>query len=151
MAAAEEFRGWFSGYESMQWPMAMFGRTGIWEWWWGGKRNEWLDVGRLVGALDGVEREGRDKVCVVVGKEDMMYRPYMWERVCDEFKAAIRKVRGGNVVSGDSQLGEPIEAVTVESADGVRLVLVDDAGHHIQNDVYCGETAEAVLRWASQV
>lgn len=130
--------------------MAMLGRTKFGEWW-GGKKNEWLDVGGLVEALD--EKERGDRVCVVVGKEDMMYRPVMWERVCDEFRAAIRKVRSGNGKGDETEVevGEPIPAVMVESADGVRLVLVDDAGHHVQNDVYCDETAEAVLRWANQI
>lgn len=126
------------------------GRTGVREWW-GGEKNEWLDVRRVVGALDRVEREGGEKFCVVQGREEMMYRPYMWESVCDEFRVAVRKARGGSVKDSNTRIGKPIEAVTVESADGVWLVLVDDSGHHVHNDMYCDETAEAVMRWPGQV
>lgn len=129
----------------------MFGRN--FGEWWGGKPGVWLDVEDVVTGIDGVEGEG-ERVCVMVGREDMMYRPEMWERICREFRGVIGKLRGEGRDDGsacDRAEEEVIEKVIVERADGVRLVLVDESGHHVQNDVYCDQAAEALLKWVLQV
>lgn len=154
----------------MDWPTKMVGAS-LADWAWRGKPNQWLSPLEIVKGLDGVagekaaginlgatNDEEKDRVCVIVGREDMMYRPAMWERMCKEYRDALGEVRGRKngssaveSMESSNKIGEPIEGVSVERGDGVRLILVEDSGHHVQNDVRCDEAAEAFLRWANQV
>lgn len=156
-ARVHEFVRWMPRYETLVWPQAMFGRS-IADWLWRGRPNEWLDTRDVVRGLDesgsgGQRDREKDLVCVMVGREDMMYRPALWERMCKEYRDALAEAKGRREqgISADVELEAPIDAVSVERGDGVRLALVEQSGHHVQNDAKCDEAAEAFLRWANQV
>lgn len=151
------FKQWMPAFESMGWPSAMVGNS-FWAWA-RGNPNTWLIAKDIYSNLQNAG-DGSDKVCVLIGKEDMMYRPWMWERQCEEYRDGLRQLRKEKKVDSTNETNstrsrvlddKPIDHVTVTSEEGVRLVLVDDSGHHVQNDVYCNEAAEALLRWARQV
>lgn len=119
-----------------------------------GKPNTWLSTGDIFSSIQNAG-DGKDKICVMIGKEDMMYRPWMWERQCREYRDGLRKLKGekriDEVSAPKSGSDDSIEATSMECEGGVRLVLVEDSGHHVQNDVYCEQAAEALLRWVNQV
>ena len=50
----------------------------------------------------------------------------------------------------DSGSISAIDGTKIESAAGVRLVIVDGAGHHLQNDVQRDAGAEALLQFVRQ-
>ena len=149
-----DFRQWMPAFESMGWPVGMLGNN-FWSWVLG-RPNTWLSARDICENIQGAgDREGKDRICVVVGKEDMMYRPWMWERQCAEYRDGLRELQSekqARDVNSSETRSEMIgEVVTVRSDGGVRLALVEDSGHHVQNDVYHDEACEAVLRWATQV
>ncbi|KAK5936890.1 hypothetical protein PMZ80_010828 [Knufia obscura] len=147
-----EFRRWMPDYESMGWPVGMVGDN-FWGWVLG-RGNTWLSCGDIVRNIRDAGN-GRDKVCIMVGKEDMMYRAWMWERQCGEYRDALKDLKSQKQVNDATKLrdeNQEVEGVAkVKSEDAVRLILVEDSGHHVQNDVYCNEAAEAFLKWANQV
>lgn len=144
------FKQWFPAFESMGWPTGMLGNFSAWI----RGENKWLDEKAIVSNIEGAT-DGKDKICVLVGKKDMMYRPWMWERQCAEYRAAVKELKtekqGNFQLAAEVVADTNIEAVTVDSQGGVRLVLVEDSGHHVQNDVYNEQAAEALLTWAKQV
>ena len=152
LSQAAQFRRWMPHYESMGWPTGMLGDS-LWSWMRGNPK--WLSTKDIYSNLQN-GGDGRDKVCVMVGKEDMMYRSQMWERQCKEYRDALAHLKEEKKVEemrspSSIQDEESIEAVSVKSKGGVRLVLVEESGHHVQNDVYHEQAAEAFLRWANQV
>lgn len=137
MSRTGEFRSHMPAFEAMAWPMGMTGS--FWSWWKG--EPKWLDCKDIVRNID--QDGSGDKVCVIVGKEDMMYRPWMWEKQCELYREALER---------KTEKSEKKDGVVLEqSQDGVRLLSVEDSGHHVQNDVYHDEAAEAFMRWAKQV
>lgn len=148
VSKVQEFRKWMAGFEAMGWALDMIG-TDILEWF-AGKGNRWLDCGDVV---RNIARDGNtgQEVCLLIGREDMMYRACMWEKQVAEYRLAIEKKRGTSEERKESRQEESIEKVTVQSDGGVRLILVADSGHHVQNDLYADQAAEALLRWIKQV
>lgn len=146
------FKQWFPPFESMGWPVGMMGSFSAWI----SGKNKWLNENDVVSNIESIA-DDKDKICVIIGKEDMMYRPWMWQRQCAEYRAAIQKPKlekqKQSVTKPNTRpdTDSAIDAVAVESRGGVRLVLVDHSGHHVQNDVYNAQAAEALLRWAYQV
>ncbi|KAK5102577.1 hypothetical protein LTR70_000435 [Exophiala xenobiotica] len=146
------FKRWMPAFESMGWPTGMVGDN-FWGWV-VGRPNTWLRAKDIVSSIRAAGY-GKDKVCVMVGKEDMMYRSWMWERQCREYRDGLRELQNERKL--DDSIYPPREpdivhgVASAESEDGVRMVLVGESGHHVQNDVYCDQAAEAFLRWANQV
>ncbi|KAJ9650448.1 hypothetical protein H2198_010241 [Neophaeococcomyces mojaviensis] len=159
LSATADFRQWMPAYETMGWPIGMVGNN-FWQWARGGQ-NTWLSCRDIVPNISRAEemRDGKDKVCVIVGTEDMMYRPVMWERQAKEYREALaqlsREEKGETApaTSAEKEADKPIPEVTVSSSGGVRVVLVEAAGHHVMNEVdeLKYGAAEAFLRWANQV
>lgn len=146
------FMRWMPAFESMGWPMGMVGDN-FWGWVIG-RPNIWLSARDIVSNIVGVGN-GKDKVCVVIGRDDMMYRPWMWERQCEEYREGLGELQREKELAGPDKPFTKTEIIdgvaSTDSEAGVRLVLVEDSGHHVQNDVYCDQAAEAFLRWANQV
>ncbi|KAF2725492.1 alpha/beta-hydrolase [Polychaeton citri CBS 116435] len=124
MSRVPDFMRWMPGYESMGWPVGMMGDI---VGWWRGNAN-WLEPRDILRNIDlgDAPAANCDKICTIVGSEDMMYDERMWNRQVREYRQGI----------GD--LGS------------VRLVVVKGAGHHVQNDVQCEKAAEALLKFVLQ-
>ncbi|KAK5088689.1 hypothetical protein LTR05_002910 [Lithohypha guttulata] len=146
-----DFKQWMPAYESMGWPVGMVGNS---FWAWANGKPSWLNTKDIVSNIQNAG-DGKDKICVMIGREDMMYRPWMWEKQCGLYRGALEELKHekkmDETAMPQTSSDDSIEAVSVKSEGGVRLVLVDDSGHHVQNDVYCDQAAEALLRWANQV
>lgn len=56
-----------------------------------------------------------------------------------------------SIFKRERMLDNKIDKMHVGSEDGVRLALVEDSDHHVQNDVYCEQAAEAFLRRARRL
>lgn len=152
MERTREFKQWMPAFETMGWPTGMLGNN--FRGWAKGRPNTWLNCSDIVRSIQDAG-EGKDTICVMVGKEDMMYRPWMWEKQCQEYRDGLRELKTEKKVDDFGASQDVTEKVCrvadVKSEGGVRLVLVEDSGHHVQNDVYCDEAAEALMRWANQV
>lgn len=149
-AKVQEFMKWMPGYESMAWAMALNGS--FWKWIRG--RNEWLDVSKVVASINGWERPG-DRICIMVGSYDRLTDQSMAERSFSEYThvlATLQRDKKLDVIEHtDTSDDKPIEGVQMTATDRVRLLVVQGAGHHIQNDVQCDIAAEACLKWVGQL
>ncbi|KAF2209078.1 hypothetical protein CERZMDRAFT_48072 [Cercospora zeae-maydis SCOH1-5] len=146
-----DFMQWMPCYESMGWPVAMFGSFGRWLL----GRNTWLGVSYILRKTE-LSRNAfeRDAVCVMVGLQDMLLDMKVIRRVATEYREGLKKMRESQGASVDAGLpGElaDVSGAISESKDGVRVVLIEGAGHHVQNDVQAGIAAEALLSWLKQV
>jgi hypothetical protein len=135
-------------YETMMWPMAMMGSFRQWL----KGSPSWLDVKQIVNHISGSsEASVEDRVCVMVGSKDVLMDVGMARRQVAEYREAlVQRVDVPEAESGNEQQPQKetsIEGVTVESAGAVRLVVVDGAGHHVQNDLQREAGAEALLQF----
>ena len=131
----KEFEKWMAPYESLGWPSGTIGS-------WRGGRNVWLDVNYIVRNISTIgERNGGDRVMVMLGTEDKMMQGTQ-QRMVAEYSDAIRKVEGNESSGGED---------TSRNGAGVRLVEIKGAGHHLQNDVQWEEGAKALLDFLQQI
>jgi hypothetical protein len=142
---------WMPDYESMGWPMGQMG--GFWAWLRG--RSQWLDIQAIVRNISNANTaERKDAVCVMVGNQDVLVDVEMSRQSAAEYREALgRKDEDQKRIAAsesDSSFITAIDGTTVESAAGVQLVIVDGAGHHLQNDVQRGAGAEALLHFVRQ-
>lgn len=145
LSAVREFARWMPAYESMGWPMGMGGS--FWGWWRGCAK--WLEPRDiLLNVSSAREVDGKDSVCVVVGEKDMMLRGTIWDQQVAELRDGLSQLRDGHGAKAAPQ--EEIEGAEVRSEGGVRLIVVQGAGHHLQNDLQRDVGAEALLRFAKQ-
>jgi pimeloyl-ACP methyl ester carboxylesterase len=142
-----EFMKWMSNYEAMYWPLGMAGKG------WGLSNRSWL---RPMDILRNLELEsGGDKVAVIIGSEDKMMQGTQ-ERIVREYRQGIQQLRESKKADVELEEGTvgkslQISKVILEGAGGgVRLVEVEGAGHHTQNDVQWKETVEALRRFCEQ-
>lgn len=149
-ARVKEFMKWMAPYESMSWAMAMNGS--LWRWLWG--RNEWLSVGSIISSIEGWQTSS-DRVCVMVGSHDRLMNEAMARRQFKDYADAAQALRDEKErVVGDSLVEQPldfVDGVFLQRANGIRLVIVEDAGHHTQNDVQSEIAAKACLDWLEQI
>ncbi|ETI24870.1 hypothetical protein G647_04240 [Cladophialophora carrionii CBS 160.54] len=151
-----DFMHWMAPYESLGWAGGQNGS--FWKWLMG--KNEWLEPMRILKAVTGWDRRG-DRVCVMVGSQDRMMDLNMARRQVSEFRAAVRAMalessasqgsRGADADAKESTHEEDIPEVEAESLERVRLVVVQGAGHHTQNDVQRQAAAEAIWQWLEQL
>ena len=146
-----EFMRWMPAYESMRWPMGMTGNFG--DWWRG--RCTWLEPRSILKSIARPPNERNlDRVCIVVGSEDMMMDLGMCRRQAAEYREANSEAeRETEPLSVSYRRGndEMIDGVRIEKNQGVRLVVVEGAGHHSQNDVQCESGAEALRQWLTDL
>lgn len=149
------FMQWMPNYESMGWPIGQFGS--FWRWLRG--RNTWMEVKDILRHVEVSQAEpGQDSICVIVGLEDMMYDEGMRKRVAKEYRDCIYdlesrkkidKCTRGSAVEGELDSG--IHGIISEREGGVRVVQVEDAGHHVQNDTQRADAVRALWSFVSQV
>ena len=151
-----EFERWMPRYESLMWPMQLFGSF----WGWLRGRPRWLSVRDILGGIRGDERalegkRGVERVCVMVGEKDVLMDVGMCSRVATEFREEIRSMRADKKMDGgqdvDREVHEEDEEKIVEREGGVRFVVIKGAGHHTQNDVQWEIAAEELRRFVVQV
>jgi pimeloyl-ACP methyl ester carboxylesterase len=152
----EEFMHWMAPYESLGWASGQNGS--FWKWLMG--KNEWLEPMRILKSLNGWERPG-DRVCVMVGSHDRLMDLSMARRQVSELRAAVRAMdmeppagkhtHGFDADTKENDHEKATLEVEVEALDRVRLVVVQGAGHHTQNDIQWQAAAEAVRRWLEQL
>lgn len=144
-----EFMKWMSNYEAMWWPFGMAGRG------WGIEHRTWLDTKDIVSNIVDWSNFS-DKVMVMIGTEDKMMRGTEG-RMVEEYREGIEKMRQDGTIEIDPSPNQTPDNVQVDDIisearhGGVRLVKVQDAGHHTQNDVQWREAAEALRSFADQV
>lgn len=143
-------------YECMRWALGMFGSF----WGWLKGRPRWLDAGDIVRNLSSVNGgERRTQICIMVGSEDMMIDVDMCRLQAAEYREALEPGSSGSRKDQTSlsashkhrSMGTDVERLRMEDAGGVRLVVVEGAGHHSQNDVQRDQGAQALRLFLEQV
>ncbi|RVX75563.1 hypothetical protein B0A52_00916 [Exophiala mesophila] len=146
----KDFMKWMPPYEGMNWVMSINGA--LWRWFLG--RNEWLDVSKILPSIMGWERPG-DRVCIMVGSHDRLLDLSMATRQFTEYANAAKHLQDEKTEvsrhSAHLQTQDSPQGVTMERANKIRLVVIQDAGHHIQNDIQNDVAAEACLQWIQQL
>ncbi|KAK3718504.1 hypothetical protein LTR37_005008 [Vermiconidia calcicola] len=146
-----EFMRWMPACESMGWPTGMMGSLG--EWWRGS--SSWLDLDQVVRNITGNRNSlSSDRVCIMLGSEDVLMDIRMCHRQAAEYRASFgqkQEVENLEKLSEQERTIPPhIEGVQVESVAATRLVVVESAGHHLQNDVQSEAAAKAFLQFVQQ-
>ncbi|KAM0720929.1 hypothetical protein Q7P37_003214 [Cladosporium fusiforme] len=151
-----EFRRWMPAYESMGWPLGMFGE--FWAWCIG--RPRWLDAKDIVRNISRSQEENlHAQICIMVGSEDMMIDVDMCRSQVAQYREALIS-RASSTDSKERSLysGQKngadfagIEGIQAEDAGGVHFVVIEGAGHHSQNDVQRDRGARALQRFLEQV
>lgn len=154
MSKVYEFRRWMPSYESMGWPIGMFGE--FWAWWQG--RPKWLDPKNVLRSLARPEkRDHRAQICIIVGSEDMMIDTDMCRLQTAEYRDALRHETPERNEDSlpthrkvDPRVGD-VEGVETECSGGVALAIIAGAGHHSQNDVQSASAARVFQHFLEQV
>ncbi|KAK5728645.1 hypothetical protein LTR15_001782 [Elasticomyces elasticus] len=145
-----DFMKWMPGYESMGWPMGMLGDFPAW---WGGQ-SRWLGPGEIVRNIVGSARANdAGPICILVGSEDMMFHPAVYTRqVVDLSRALSLAGRAFDLKAKQQEGGQADNAgVEMQRGDGVRLLIVQEAGHHVQNDVQTDAAVQSLCCWLEQL
>jgi hypothetical protein len=133
-------------YETMGWPMGMMGD--FWAWLRG--RPHWLDVEKIVKNVSGCQRGlGKDSICVMVGSQDVIMDMKMCKKQVAEYGEVLES-QCDKSEDAETSAVDQIAGVTMESKSGVRLIVVDGAGHHVQNGVQKDYGAAALLDFVQQ-
>ena len=142
-------------YESQGWAGSVSGS--FWKWLTG--KNVWLEPSTILTSLSGFDRPG-DRICVLVGSHDKWMDLTMVRRQVREFREAVNHSKqeltsrvDDGVQGRDLKMKAEVQlpGVDIECQENVRLVVVQDAGHHVQNDVQREVAAEALRRWIEQL
>ena len=127
----KEFEKWMAPYEALGWPTGTMGN-------WKDGRNVWLDPNKIVRNIT-TEDSSRDRVLVMLGSEDKIMQGTQ-NRMAVEYAEATKELGKG------ARCGEKQQA-----SIGVRLIEIDGAGHHLQNDGQWEEGAGALSGFLKQV
>ena len=147
MSGAQEFARWMPAYESMGWAMGM--GWGIWAWLRG--RDHWLEPRDILRNISSTQSEQpKDSICIMIGSEDMMLDASIWDRQAAELRAGARQLRADLPENSESTPAEDVDGAQIHGDAGVRLAVIDGAGHHLQNDLQRDVGAEALLRFIWQ-
>ena len=97
---------------------------------------------------------GHQRVMVLAGGQDTLMRPSLMARTADGYVRAYRN--SINKAMLKSKLCKDVEKDDsrksfLTTADGVRFVIVDGAGHHLQNDLQWEEGAKQILSFINQL
>lgn len=88
------------------------------------------------------------------GDQDVLMDLEMCRRQVAEYRQALAEMKTisspNTKHDQDTEKVEADQGVTTTSEGGVRLVVIEGAGHHIQNDVQQNEAAGALLNFVRQ-
>lgn len=155
MERVADFRRWMPAYESMGWPLGMFGD--FWAWWQGNPR--WLDVKDVIANLTKPTDSGPlRRVCIIVGAEDMMIDVDMCRLQAAQYRQAFEEERARSAEQREAPLSRrmasrmrDVGGAEVESSGGVVLAMIEGAGHHVQNDIQSSTAAQLLHQFLSGV
>lgn len=89
-------------------------------------------------------------MCIMIGAQDMMLRGTTWGQQAAELRDEVRQLREVQGGDGKAALLEDVEGAKTWSEDGVQVVVVEGAGHQLQNDLQRDVGAAALLRFVTQ-
>jgi hypothetical protein len=134
-------------YESLYWPMEMMGH--FWTWYKGSPF--WLDVNKIIGNISGSsDKPGNDCIGIMLGDEDVLMDLDMGRKQFAEYRQALQRGTGPKAGDGLLSIDSEVAGMTSDSSGGVRFMVVEGAGHHVQNDVQQETGAEGLLRFVRQ-
>jgi hypothetical protein len=127
-----EFARQMPNYESLAWPIGMMKR--------------FTDVPSILRNIQGWGTS-TSRIMVMAGTEDKLMGVKLMMDMADEYGEGIQQLKQGKEI----ELVDRIQTGSLTSknvkrivVDGVTKVVVEGAGHHIQNDVQADEAAEAL-------
>jgi hypothetical protein len=91
---------------------------------------------------------------ILVGELDVLMDVRMMHRLAARYRDAVRHSIGENVegyVHSDKANRADTEAYTEDRGDGVRMVVVRGAGHHVQNDLQWETGAQRIADLLQQL
>ncbi|KAK5747174.1 hypothetical protein LTR17_000309 [Elasticomyces elasticus] len=147
VSGVPDFMKWMPGYESMGWPIGMLGNFSAWL----RGQPHWLEPSEIVCNIAGSPTTNdTEPICVLVGSADMMFRPAMYTRQVVDLSRALR-LDGNPEAKQQGITQADITGVEMQRSDGVRLVVVQEAGHHVQNDVQTEAAVQSLCCWLEQL
>jgi pimeloyl-ACP methyl ester carboxylesterase len=136
----EEFIQYLAESDSIVWAIGMI--------------RKFVDFRRVV--QRGVDGWGGDKldgerILIMAGELDILMDSRMIHRLAKHYRKAVRGSVDEKVdrVTGDVERSQ--EAYTEDRGDGVRMVVVKGAGHHVQNDLQWEVGAQRVVDFLQQL
>ncbi|KAI5359861.1 hypothetical protein Slin15195_G117220 [Septoria linicola] len=145
-----EFMRWMPCYESMMWPIAMFGSFANWL----RGENSWLEAPVILQSVECSRSvDDRDPVCIILGLEDIMFDQGVTTRIARDYREALAELDrfSKNASINSVHVDTDFDGISTESRGRVRVVLLMGSGHHVQNDVQTEVAAGALLTWVNQV
>jgi pimeloyl-ACP methyl ester carboxylesterase len=134
----EEFEKLLSERDSLLWPLSML--------------LPFVNTKRVIqGVLGWGGGVPQQRVMIVAGGRDVLMGTWQMERMAKDYvrayrasfnQAALRAELAGRENNGESVL---------MTGDGVRFVVVNGAGHHVQNDIQWEEGARQILAFLEQL
>jgi len=117
-----------------------------------GMTSKFVDFRRVVqniagwggGKLDG------ERILIMGGELDILMDPQMIHRLAKDYRNTARDSMGEKV-DRINDVGYSEEAYTEDREDGVRVVIVKGAGHHVQNDLQWEVGAQRVVDFLQQL
>lgn len=135
-----EFAQQMPNYESIAWPIGMMKR--------------FTDVLSILRNIQGWRNSLSSRVMVMAGSEDKLMGVQLMRDVACEYRKGIEQL-------GDDKRLDPADFpqssfqlsphVRQDTETAVTMVVVEGAGHHVQNDVQADEAAEALRKFLDQL
>jgi hypothetical protein len=135
----EEFIQYLAESEAVFWALGMI--------------SKFVDSRRVVQSIAGWGggKPNEERILIMGGELDILMDVRMMHRLAKHYRNAVRGSVGEKVdlVTGDMEYSE--EAYTEDRGDGVRMVVVKRAGHHVQNDLQWEVGAQRVVDFLQQL
>jgi pimeloyl-ACP methyl ester carboxylesterase len=132
-----DFAQWMSQCESMGWPVGMM--------------NRFTNVSNILQNIQGLGSSAA-RIMVMAGTEDKLMGVKLMQDMAGEYRDGIRQLSDQKKIEPTVETGNSISKnVKQETENGVSMVIVEGAGHHIQNDVQADEAAEALKMFVEQL
>jgi pimeloyl-ACP methyl ester carboxylesterase len=120
----EDFFQYLAESEAMLWFLGMIPQFADFE----------RVVQRGIVGWDG-EKTDSERILVMVGELDALMDVAMMRRLAARYRQVVRESIGEKKLVNVSDVGYSEVAFTEDRENGVRLVVVKGAGHHVQNDL----------------
>jgi pimeloyl-ACP methyl ester carboxylesterase len=134
-----EFAQRMPKYESLAWPIGMMKR--------------FTDVPSVLQNIQGWGSSA-SRILIMAATEDKLMGVRLMEDVAGEYRAGIKRLSSQKKIDAVNEL--PIRSqisdnVKQDVEAGVTMVVVQGAGHHVQNDIQADEAAEVLRKFLEQL
>lgn len=138
-----EFAKQMPNYESLAWPVGMLKR--------------FADIPSILRNIQGWETSSSSsspRIMVMAGGEDKLTSAKLMRDMGSEYRRGIEQLSGQkrihcvDLLQSSSQFSENVKQ---DNETGLTMVVVEGAGHHVQNDVQADEAAEALRAFLQQL